>query len=105
MLDWKLLSGAEHLAVSLGPIMRSKGLRRKPLIVRKLSMCLAIILSTATVVPTAIAASLPGRILKEYALTSAYARENYPDPKNWRLLGSNDGGQTWALLDVQTNQT
>lgn len=54
---------------------------------------------------TAIPAPLPARIAKEYALISAYARENYPDPKNWRLLGSNDGGKTWDVLDVQSNQT
>ncbi|HZR16550.1 MAG TPA: PAS domain-containing protein [Verrucomicrobiae bacterium] len=46
----------------------------------------------------------PARIVREYALTSASAREKYPDPRNWRLLGSNDGGQNWTLLDARTNQ-
>jgi formylglycine-generating enzyme required for sulfatase activity len=26
------------------------------------------------------------------------------DPKDWRLLGSNDGGKTWTTLDKQTDQ-
>jgi signal transduction histidine kinase len=45
----------------------------------------------------------PGRIVRQYALTSAYSRE-YADPRNWQLLASNDGGQTWVTLDTQTNQ-
>jgi PAS domain S-box-containing protein len=49
-------------------------------------------------------AQLPARVLQEYALTSGGAREKYGDPRNWRLLGSADGGQTWKLLDTQTNQ-
>ena len=54
--------------------------------------------------PGEIPAQYPARILREYALTSASAREKYPDPRNWRLFGSNDEGTTWALLDTQTNQ-
>jgi PAS domain S-box-containing protein len=46
----------------------------------------------------------PARVLREYALTSASAREKYSDPNNWQILGSNDGGLTWTVLDVQTNQ-
>lgn len=42
--------------------------------------------------------------LRGYALTSA---NDYPsrDPRDWRLLGSNDGGQTWQTLDVRRNET
>ena len=49
-------------------------------------------------------ARFPARVLREYALTSASARERYPDPRNWLLLASNDGGQTWTQLDIQSNQ-
>ncbi len=43
------------------------------------------------------------KIICSYALTSA---NDFPqrDPHDWRLLGSNDGGKTWVLLDRQTNQ-
>jgi signal transduction histidine kinase len=43
------------------------------------------------------------RILSGYALTSA---NDYPDrdPRGWHLLGSNDGGKTWDVLDVRTNE-
>ena len=43
------------------------------------------------------------RTLSGYALTSA---NDYPvrDPRDWQLLGSNDGGKTWDVLDVRTNQ-
>jgi signal transduction histidine kinase len=43
------------------------------------------------------------RILSGYALTAA---NDYPDrdPRVWRLLGSNDGGTTWNVLDVRTNE-
>jgi PAS domain S-box-containing protein len=44
-----------------------------------------------------------GRIVHQYALTSAYSRE-YADPRNWQLLGSNDNGTNWVVLDAQTNQ-
>lgn len=46
----------------------------------------------------------PGRVVTEYALTLASHGE-FDDPKDWRLLGSNDDGRTWKLLDVQTNQS
>jgi signal transduction histidine kinase len=41
--------------------------------------------------------------LKGYALTSA---NDLPtrDPRDWRLLGSNDGGKTWTTLDVRQNE-
>ena len=46
----------------------------------------------------------PGRIVTHYAIT---ADNDYPsnDPEDWRLLGSNDDGQTWTLLDAELNQT
>ena len=47
-------------------------------------------------------ATQPARIVTEYALTSAH-NDEYPDPKFWRLLGSNDG-ENWEQLDRQTNQ-
>jgi len=46
----------------------------------------------------------PARVVTQYAVTSAINRE-YPDPQDWRLLGSNDGEKSWVLLDVQTNQS
>ena len=50
------------------------------------------------------ATDLPVRkVIHQYALTSA---NDFPqrDPEDWRLLGSNDGGQTWVTLDVRTNE-
>jgi signal transduction histidine kinase/CheY-like chemotaxis protein len=44
----------------------------------------------------------PARIVKEYAVTASQDFIFY-DPTAWRLLGSNDRGQAWALLDVRTN--
>jgi signal transduction histidine kinase len=43
------------------------------------------------------------RTLKAYALTSA---NDFParDPRDWRLLGSNDGGKTWEILDLRRNE-
>lgn len=38
-----------------------------------------------------------------YALTSANDRPER-DPKDWRLLGSNDGGGTWTLLDERKGE-
>jgi signal transduction histidine kinase len=42
--------------------------------------------------------ALPAKIIRQYALTSA---NDFPqrDPMDWRLLGSNDQGKTWNLLD------
>jgi len=43
------------------------------------------------------------RTIREYALTSA---NDFPerDPQDWRLLGSNDGGETWTALDTRTGE-
>ncbi|HEU5123079.1 MAG TPA: ATP-binding protein [Verrucomicrobiae bacterium] len=43
-------------------------------------------------------AAWPGKIVSQYALTSA---NDFPqrDPMDWRLLGSNDEGLTWKVLD------
>src|SRR5204863_3398050 len=45
--------------------------------------------------------------VSRYTVTSANDASIYParNPANWRLLASNDGGVSWATLDVQTNQT
>src|SRR3974390_1257374 len=45
----------------------------------------------------------PPQKLTGYALTSA---NDFPtrDPRDWQLLGSNDGGETWVTLDEQRNQ-
>jgi signal transduction histidine kinase len=42
--------------------------------------------------------SRPAKRVRQYALTSA---NDFPqrDPKDWQLLGSNDGGKTWVSLD------
>ena len=42
--------------------------------------------------------------VKEYAITSA---NDIParDPMDWDLLGSNDGGDTWDILDSRTGET
>src|ERR1700761_7547966 len=48
-------------------------------------------------------ATVPGRVVKEYALTSSHDFSYY-DPRDWRLLGSTDGGASWTTIDVQTNQ-
>ena len=41
---------------------------------------------------------LPTKIVRQYSLTSG---NDFPqrDPMDWRLLGSNDGGKTWSVLD------
>jgi alpha-mannosidase len=41
-------------------------------------------------------------IVSQYALTTANDSPER-DPLLWRLLGSNNGGNSWATLDVQTN--
>ena len=46
---------------------------------------------------------LPGRIVTSYALTSTHDLSYY-DPRDWCLLGSTNGGQSWTTLDVKTNQ-
>jgi signal transduction histidine kinase len=49
-------------------------------------------------------ADQPARIVKRYTLVSSLGTD-YQDPSAWRLLGSNDRGETWTVLDVRTNQT
>jgi PAS domain S-box-containing protein len=48
-------------------------------------------------------ATTPVRALSGYALTSA---NDFPgrDPRDWRLLGSNDGGKSWDTLDVRHDE-
>ena len=43
------------------------------------------------------------KTIHQYALTSA---NDFPqrDPRDWRLLGFDDGSRTWITLDVRTNQ-
>jgi signal transduction histidine kinase len=45
----------------------------------------------------------PARAARRYSLTSTTQSEIH-DPTAWRLLASNNGGATWAVLDVKTNQ-
>src|SRR5439155_16915017 len=42
-------------------------------------------------------------LVTNYTLTSANDAPDR-DPANWALLGSNDGGTSWATLDVQMGQ-
>ena len=49
------------------------------------------------------ASGAPARVVTHYAVISAPNTES-PDPRDWRLLGSNDDGRNWTLLDAQTNQ-
>ena len=48
-------------------------------------------------------ATTPARSLTGYALTSANDSPER-DPRDWRLLGSNDGGKKWETLDVRRNE-
>ena len=43
------------------------------------------------------------KVIHQYALTSA---NDFPqrDPQDWRLLGSNDGGKNWTVLDVRRDE-
>jgi signal transduction histidine kinase len=50
----------------------------------------------------AVSATGPSRTLTGYALTSANDFASR-DPSDWRLLGSDDGGQTWETVDVRRN--
>ena len=45
-------------------------------------------------------------LVSRYTVSSASDAMTYPNrnPANWRLVGSNDGGTNWTLLDVRTNQ-
>lgn len=49
-------------------------------------------------------ARVPGRVLTHYALVSAHDSEAN-DPTDWRLMGSNDRGTNWVVLQVRTNRT
>jgi PKD repeat protein len=44
--------------------------------------------------------------VSQYSVTSANDSTIYPErnPADWRLLASNDGGASWATLDVRSNQ-
>jgi signal transduction histidine kinase len=68
----------------------------------RLYSCLAIVLCLEAGAKEP--AQKPARIVTQYALT---ADDDYQsnDPKDWQLLGSNDEGKTWALLDRQMDQT
>lgn len=45
-------------------------------------------------------------VVTEYTVTSANDAISHPErnPADWRLLGSNNGGVSWATLDIRTNQ-
>ncbi|HEV2694999.1 MAG TPA: PKD domain-containing protein, partial [Verrucomicrobiae bacterium] len=43
------------------------------------------------------------RVVTEYTVTSANDSPER-DPSNWRLLGSNDGGNTWTTLDTRNGE-
>jgi hypothetical protein len=47
--------------------------------------------------------SQPGRVVTRYTLVSSLGNGLH-DPTAWRLLGSNDKGNTWRVLDTKTNQ-
>ncbi len=46
----------------------------------------------------------PARIVSRYTLVSSFSGADTHDPSAWRLLGSDDGGQTWTVLNIRTNQ-
>jgi signal transduction histidine kinase len=76
---------------------------------RALFLGLGLILGWAAVVRAetnlAPTSAPPGvqRLIRGYALTSA---NDFPerDPQDWRLLGSNDGGETWTALDIRRGE-
>ncbi len=45
----------------------------------------------------------PARVVTKYTLVSSLGAPDH-DPSAWRLLGANDGGHAWTVLDVRTNQ-
>jgi len=55
-------------------------------------------LSGADVVAPTPSTTFPTKIVRQYALTSANDFQQR-DPMDWRLLGSNDEGKTWSILD------
>src|SRR5688500_7713678 len=81
--------------------MRMSGLNRD----RVFRFCfLALLITSFADIHVAGAAEPPpSRLLTHYSITSA---NDFPgrDPRDWRVLGSNDGGQTWQTLDQRTNQ-
>jgi len=48
-------------------------------------------------------ATKPLQAISGYALTSANDAPER-DPRDWRLLGSNDGGKRWETLDIRRNE-
>src|SRR5438105_3333266 len=62
------------------------------------TICLAVAIADA-----ASPSSHPGKIVYQYAVTSA---NDFPqrDPLDWRFLGSNDGGKTWTTLDSRKDE-
>jgi signal transduction histidine kinase len=68
---------------------------------RRLILWLWVVL--LTLISTRAGADPVRKVIHQYALTSA---NDFPqrDPQDWRLLGSNDGGRTWVVLDVRTNE-
>jgi len=60
-------------------------------------------LLVSTAIASSTNASLPAKIVRQYALTSA---NDFPqrDPMDWSLLGSNDGGKTWSILDQRKGE-
>jgi PAS domain S-box-containing protein len=105
-LDWNLLFNSKAIEIFLRQTAMRYGVRKRKLLIFSSFLCLwiSVFVHRGSAIAEVIASQLPARIVREYALISASARENYPDPKNWRLLGSEDSGQTWTLLDVQSNQ-
>src|ERR1017187_1917103 len=83
--------------------MRFRGTQFELIVSRRLRNLFFCCIFAPTLATGQPASPQPARIVTEYALTSAWSTE-FPDPKNWKLLGSNDGVKSWELLDVQTNQ-
>src|SRR5665213_4194202 len=55
-------------------------------------------------IPQAAPPPEPARTVTRYTLISSLGSPDH-DPTAWRLLGANDGGHTWTVVDVRTNQT
>ncbi len=69
---------------------------------RLTALCCLFTLSGVNLLSIAAAAQVK-KIVSQYALISA---NDFPqrDPEDWRLLGSNDGGKTWVILDVRQGE-
>ncbi len=66
--------------------------------------CLGLLVLLGVVAgPVSKAAEPLKKLVRQYALTSA---NDFPqrDPQDWRLLGSNDGGQNWVTLDTRKGE-